>query len=96
MILPGAVFGAVGPLAAFPLRLAAREVERRHAELRRGVTRRTTHVVFGRTLLAKAATARTGDGDIERRVQAEREAGRELVSENGFLRLLGLLKAPQA
>ncbi|TIS07165.1 MAG: O-linked GlcNAc transferase, partial [Mesorhizobium sp.] len=49
MILPGAVFGAVGPLAAFPLRLAAREVERRHAELRRGVTRRTTHVVFGRT-----------------------------------------------
>ncbi|RWF15766.1 MAG: O-linked GlcNAc transferase, partial [Mesorhizobium sp.] len=38
MIVPGAVFGVVGALAAFPLRLAAREVERRHAELRRGVT----------------------------------------------------------
>jgi tetratricopeptide (TPR) repeat protein len=90
------VFGVVGALAAFPLRLAAREVERRHAELRRGVTRRTTHVVFGRALLAKAGTGRTGDAEIERRVKTEREAGRTLVSENGFLRLLGLLKAPDA
>ncbi|RUW17849.1 tetratricopeptide repeat protein [Mesorhizobium sp. M4B.F.Ca.ET.215.01.1.1] len=96
VIVPGAVFGAVGALAAFPLRLAAREVERRHAELRRGVTRRTTHVVFGRTLLAKAATGRTGDAEIVRRTNAEREAGRALISENGFLRLLGLMKAPEA
>ena len=49
-IVPGAVFGTIGALAAFPLRLAAREVERRHGQLRRGVTRRTSHVVFGRTL----------------------------------------------
>ncbi|WP_176478401.1 tetratricopeptide repeat protein [Mesorhizobium sp. WSM3876] len=95
VIVPGAVFGVVGALAAFPLRLAAREVERRHAELRRGVTRRTTHVVFGRTLLAKTAMTRTGDAAIERRARAEREAGRELISENGFLRLLGLIKAPE-
>ncbi|WP_292572599.1 tetratricopeptide repeat protein [Mesorhizobium sp.] len=94
VIVPGAVLGVVGALAAFPLRLAAREVERRHAELRRGVTRRTTHVVFGRALLAKAT--KTGDAEIERRVKAERDAGRTLISENGFLRLLGLMKAPEA
>ena len=94
VIVPGAVFGVVGALAAFPLRLATREAERRHAELRRGVTRRTTDVVFGRVLLTKAA--RTGDADIERRAKSEREAGRALISENGFLRLLGLMKAPDA
>ncbi|MFD2054649.1 tetratricopeptide repeat protein [Mesorhizobium calcicola] len=90
-LVPGAVFGTIGALAAFPLRLAAREVERQHGQLRRGVVRRTTHVVFGRTYLAKA-----GDGEIERRVAAERAAGRVLISENGFLRLLGLMKAPEA
>ncbi|MER9918025.1 MULTISPECIES: tetratricopeptide repeat protein [unclassified Mesorhizobium] len=95
-IIPGAVFGAIGALTAFPLRLAAREVERQHGQLRRGVTRRTTHVVFGRTLLAKAGLAKAGDAEIERRVAAERAAGRTLLSENGFLRLLGLMKAPEA
>ncbi|MER8479583.1 tetratricopeptide repeat protein [Mesorhizobium sp. M1163] len=89
--LAGTVFGIVGALAAFPLRLAAREVARQHGQLRRGVTRRTTHVVLGRMLLARA-----GDIEIERRVAAERAAGRRLVSENGFLRLLGLMKAPEA
>jgi len=92
----GAVFGTIGALAAFPLRLAAREVERQHGQLRRGITRRTTHVVFGRTLLAKAGLAKNGDAEIERRVAAERAAGRILISENGFLRLLGLMKAPEA
>lgn len=95
-IIPGAVFGTIGALAAFPLRLAAREVERRHGQLRRGVTRRTSHVVFGRTLLAKAGMAKAGDVEIERRVSAERAAGRTLLSENGFLRLLGLMRAPDA
>ena len=90
-LVPGAVFGTIGALAAFPLRLAAREVERQHGQLRRGVTRRTTHVVFGRTHLAKA-----GDAEIERRVAAERAAGRTPISENGFLRLLGLMTAPEA
>ncbi|UVC18377.1 tetratricopeptide repeat protein [Mesorhizobium onobrychidis] len=90
-ITSGTVFGTIGALAAFPLRLAAREVERQQGQLRRGVTRRTNHVVFGRTLLAKA-----GDAEIERRADAERRAGRTLLSENGFLRLLGLMKAPEA
>ncbi|TJX05210.1 MAG: O-linked GlcNAc transferase, partial [Mesorhizobium sp.] len=66
-LISGTVFGAIGALAAFPLRLAAREVERQQGQLRRGVNRRTSHVVFGRTLLAKA-----GDADIERRVADER------------------------
>lgn len=87
----GTIFGTIGALAAFPLRMAAREVARRQGQLRRGVTRRTTHVVFGRTFLAKA-----DDAEIERRVVTERAAGRKLVSENGFLRLLGLMKAPEA
>ena len=92
----GAVFGTIGALAAFPLRLAAREVERQHGQLRRGITRRTTHVVFGRALLAKAGLTKNGDVGIERRVAVERAAGRTLISENGFLRLLGLMKAPEA
>jgi len=94
--VPGAVFGTIGALAAFPLRLAAREVERQHGQLRRGITRRTTHVVFGRALLAKAGLTKNGDVGIERRVAVERAAGRTLISENGFLRLLGLMKAPAA
>ncbi|ESY65457.1 MULTISPECIES: tetratricopeptide repeat protein [Mesorhizobium] len=93
--VPGAVFGTIGALAAFPLRLAAREVERRHGQLRRGITRRTTHVVFGRTFLARAGLTKGGDAEIERRVAAERVAGRTLISENGFLRLLGLMTAPE-
>ncbi|WP_027059889.1 tetratricopeptide repeat protein [Mesorhizobium loti] len=92
----GAVFGSIGAMAAFPLRLAAREVERQHGQLQRGITRRTTHVVFGRTLLASAGSTKNGDAGIERRVAAERAAGRTLISENGFLRRLGLMKAPEA
>src|SRR5256885_1460478 len=40
--------------------------------------------------------ANGGDTEIERRIAAERAAGRTLISENGFLRLLGLMKAPEA
>lgn len=91
MTAAGKTFGTVGALAAFPRRLAVREVERRHGLLMRGVTRRTTHLVFGRTLLARA-----DDAWIEARAAQERKAGRHLLSENGFLRLLGLIKAPDA
>lgn len=85
----GRTFGIVGALAAFPRRLVAREVERRHGRLRSGVTRQTTHVVFGRKLLE-----RDGEARIKARVDLERQAGRQLISENGFLRLLGLVQAP--
>ncbi|HWK64515.1 MAG TPA: tetratricopeptide repeat protein [Rhizobiaceae bacterium] len=89
--LSGAMVGLVGALAAFPRRLAAREVERQHGQLQRGVTRRTTHVVFGRSLLEHWS-----DADIAARFEAETKAGRQIFSENGFLRLLGLLDAPEA
>ncbi|OCO98426.1 MULTISPECIES: tetratricopeptide repeat protein [unclassified Ensifer] len=91
MVVAGQTFGIVGALAAFPRRLAAREVERQHGHLRRGMTRQTTYLVFGRGLLAKASEA-----EIDARVDAERAAGRWLVSENGFLRLLGLMSVPAA
>ncbi len=91
MAASGKTFGIVGALAAFPRRLAAREVERQHGRLRRGVTRRTSHVVFGRTLLKRASEAA-----IEARFDEESNAARCLLSENGFLRLLSLLNAPEA
>lgn len=86
----GMTFGIVGALAAFPRRLAAREVERQNGHLRSSVTRRTTHVVFGRKLLARA-----GDAEIETRFDRERNSGRRLLSENGFLRALGLRQLPE-
>jgi tetratricopeptide (TPR) repeat protein len=86
--LAGRRFGVVGALAAFPLRLAAREVERQGGTLRRGTGRRTSDVVLGRRLLAKPAAV------IEARVAAERAAGRRLTGEAGLLRLLGLAPAP--
>lgn len=91
MTLRGKTFGIVGALVAFPRRLATREVERQNGQLRHAVTRRTSHAVFGRTLLDRASQA-----DIEARLAAERGAGRSVLSENGFLRLLGLMTAPEA
>lgn len=74
---------------AFPRRLAAREVERQGGVFRRGVTRKTTHVVFGRTLLASVSA-----DDIEARYDAAIAAGQKPMSEAGFLRLLGLRTVP--
>jgi tetratricopeptide (TPR) repeat protein len=91
MSVAGKTVGIIGALAAFPRRLAAREVERQRGKLRRGVTRRTSLVVFGRRLLERA-----GDGEIVARVGAVTAAGRTPLSENGFLRLLGLLEAEGA
>ncbi len=78
-------FGLIGGLAAFPRRLAARAAEAAGAHLRRGTSRRTTHAVFGRSLLATWS-----DADLAARAGTERRAGRELFSENGFLRWLGI------
>ncbi|WP_018238143.1 tetratricopeptide repeat protein [Ensifer sp. BR816] len=90
MGVAGKTFGIVGALAAFPRRLIAREVERQGGHLRRGVTRQTTHVVFGRGMLLKAT-----DAEIETRFERGAGNGRDLLSENGFLRLLGLATAPE-
>ncbi len=89
MVVEGATFGILGALAAFPRRLAMREVAKRGGVVRRGITRRTTHVVFGRTLLDKLA-----DDEIAQRVDAVTATGAIALSENGFRRLLGLLRRP--
>lgn len=72
------VYGVLGALSAFPRRLAARAAEAQGARLRRGVDRATTHVVFGRGLLARP------DAEIAARVAAERAAGRTLLGEAGL------------
>lgn len=90
--LAGATVGLVGGLAGLPRRLAAREVAERGGQLRRGVTRRTSVAVIGRSLLA-----RLGDAAIVAEVAAVRTPGRVLRSENGFRRLLaGTAGAPGA
>ena len=82
--------GIVGALRAFPQRLAARAVAARGGRLRRGITRQTQRVVLGRKLLDKAS-----DADIEARIDALRDAGIKLISENGFLRWLHLMERPE-
>lgn len=83
-------FGIIGPLAAFPFRLALKEAQRRGAGLRRGAGRGTTHVVFGRRLLT------SDEARIEKRVEAAKASGAALISENGFLRLLGVAASPES
>lgn len=83
----GKTFGLIGALRAFPRRTIAREVERQRGELQHRVTRRTSHVVFGRSLLAKwpeqrIRSAYAGSGE------------HQVLSENGFLRELGLMEPP--
>jgi len=87
MQLAGTTFGLVGALAAFPRRLAAREVLRQGGQLRRGATRQTSQVVFGRKLLEIS-----DDAEIEAKRRTVIAAGVEPISENGFLRALGIMK----
>lgn len=86
---PDSTVGIVGGLSAFPRRLAAKAVAGKGGRLRRGVTRHTSRMVLGRTLLDKFT-----DAEIEQRIATLRESGATLISENGFLRWLGLMSAP--
>jgi tetratricopeptide (TPR) repeat protein len=86
----GHIFGLIGPLAAFPLRAVAREAERYGHGVHRGIRRRMTHLVIGRRLLAAT------DAAAGKRLQTALASGRSLLSENGFLRVLGLLPAVTA
>lgn len=83
----GKVFGTYGAFSGLPHRLVAKEAKRHAILLRRGVSRRTARLVFGRKLLDTAVEA-----DIEERYDTELKAARRPLSENGFLRLLGLAK----
>jgi tetratricopeptide (TPR) repeat protein len=82
--------GIVGALRAFPQRLAARAVAVRGGRLRRGITRQTQRVVFGRKLLDKLS-----ESEIDGKIAALDKAGIKIISENGFLRWLHLLDAPE-
>ena len=83
MPVRGQSFGVIGALGAFPLRLAARRVAELGGRLHRTITRKTTQVVVGRSLLEKL-----DQPAIERRIAAAREADLPILSEQGFLRLL--------
>lgn len=88
----GESYGVIGALRAFPLRLAARQVAHHGGRLHRNITRGTTTIVFGRTLLSRQSEA-----EIEQRVTAARASGAALLSENGFLRAVGTIpKTPPA
>jgi tetratricopeptide (TPR) repeat protein len=89
-VIAGASFGLIGALAAYPRRHLARAVEAAGGRLQRGTSRRTTHAVFGRSLLHRADEA-----EIAGRAAAERQAGRRLLGENALLLALGLLPAPE-
>jgi tetratricopeptide (TPR) repeat protein len=89
MAQPGPTLGIVGGLSAFPHRLAARAVNARGGTLRRGTTRQTSRVVIGRKLLERT------DSEIVTRIAALRSGGAKLLSENGLLRWLHLLDAPE-
>ncbi|MGH6924521.1 MAG: tetratricopeptide repeat protein [Propylenella sp.] len=83
----GAVFAIIGALDAFPHRLAARAIEAWGGILRRGVSRGTDIAVVGHRLIQNATPTR-----IAKRLDEARRAGARLVSERGFLRLLGLAR----
>ncbi len=91
MTSKGKSFCIIGALAAFPRRLIGREVERQGGRLRHSVTRQVTHIVFAQALLL-----RRGEAEIEALLERERKAGRKAISENAFLRMLGLRQPPQA
>ena len=82
----GAIYGILGALAAFPRRLAAREIALQGGSLRGAGARNLTHLVFGRSLLARYTAE-----ELERRAESAREAGAQPLSENGFRRRLRLL-----
>jgi tetratricopeptide (TPR) repeat protein len=80
-------YGILGTLAAFPRRLAAREVTRQGGLLRSAAARNLTHLVFARSLLDRLEAA-----EIEKKLEVVRMAGAAALSENGFRRVLGLVE----
>lgn len=83
----GVAFGLVGAISAFPRRLLARAVEAAGGRLNRGVTRQTTHVVFGRSLLM-----RHGEEALAAKIAHGAAGGRVCLSENAFLAMIGLAR----
>ena len=82
----GKTFGTIGALAAFPRRLAAREVERQRGQLQ--ARRHAAHLASG--VRPHAARQAPATPRSRRASTPSAKAGRRPLSENGFLRLLGL------
>lgn len=89
MTLDGAVFVIIGALEAFPRRLAEREIKKRGAILRRGLSRQTDFAVFGHLLIERA-----GGDRIAGHMADAAEAGATSISESNFLIRLGLAAEP--
>ncbi len=87
----GKAYGLIGTLAAFPRRLARRAVEQQGGEFHDRISRRTTTVIFAHSLVNAMDEAA-----IEDRADREKAAGREILSENGFLRRIGVLLQPDS
>jgi tetratricopeptide (TPR) repeat protein len=90
MDLSGHSIGVVGALRAFPLRAAARRIADKGGRLHRGLPRGTTLAVFCHSLIGRLPPA-----EIEDRVKGALETVGQLASEDGLMRLMGLL-APAA
>jgi tetratricopeptide (TPR) repeat protein len=84
-------FGVLGALSAMPLRVAAHRVAERQGRLHRGIRRRSTHIVIGRSLLERYA-----ESEVESRVAEAIATGLPVLSEDAFLRLLRPLPAMPA
>ena len=80
MIPAGSSFGLVGALAAFPRRLAAREIALQGGKLHRKVIRQTQYVVFGRGMLDRLDAT-----EIEARLDEIEGQGKFAISEVDFL-----------
>lgn len=90
MKIAGAVLTIIGALDAVPRRLAAREIAAQGGTLRRGLTR-TEILVFGHRAIHSWRPDR-----ILSRLEEAKAVGAHPISENAFLRLLGLRRDREA
>jgi tetratricopeptide (TPR) repeat protein len=91
MQVDGAAFVIIGALEAFPRRLAARVIVARGGSLQRGISKKTNVAVLGHRVVEDWVASR-----IAHRIEQARKAGATPISENAFLRLLGLTSEPEA
>ena len=89
MQFDGQIFSIVGALESFPRRIAAREIARRDGLLRRGLSRHVDHAVFGGGMVRHWSTDR-----IDQMIRQAARHNSRMLSENGFLRGLGILGEP--
>ncbi len=87
-MIAGKTFGLIGSLKSYPRRALAKEVARQGGEFQHRVTRRTSHVVLGASLLD-----RLGAGKIKTIVAEHRQRQKTLLSENAFMRQLGVMSS---